>query len=57
MSKIVVITRKDKSLFKSGHIMAFLATGGFSAIYTAFKAATNAGYNARTRKLQRQAGQ
>ena len=47
----VVITRKDKRLNKTGHLAAFVLTGGTSAVYTAAKAATNAGYNARTRKL------
>lgn len=51
----VVITRKDKRLNKTGHLLAFALTGGTSGIYTATKAATNAGYNARTRELQRQA--
>jgi hypothetical protein len=47
----VVITRKDKRLNKTGHTLAFMLTGGLSGAYTAAKAATNAGYNARTRKL------
>lgn len=47
----VVITRKDKKLKKTGHLLAFALTGGTSSVYTAAKAATNAGYNARTRKL------
>jgi hypothetical protein len=47
----VVITRKDKKLNKTGHGLAFILTGGMSSVYTATKAATNAGYNARTRKL------
>jgi len=51
----VVIMRKDKKLFKTGHLAAFMLTGGTSAIYTAAKAATNAGYNARTRQLQAEA--
>jgi hypothetical protein len=51
----VVIVRKDKRLNKTGHLIAFALTGGTSAAYTAAKAATNAGYNARTRKLQVQA--
>ena len=50
----VVITRKDKKLNKTGHLLAFALTGGASSVYTATKAATNAGYNARTRELQRQ---
>ena len=53
----VVITRKDKRLNKTGHLAAFVLTGGTSAVYTAAKAATTAGYNARTRKLQREAEQ
>lgn len=51
----VVITRKDKRLNKTGHLLAFMLTGGASSVYTATKAATNAGYNARTRKLVEQA--
>jgi hypothetical protein len=47
----VVIVRKDKRLRKGLHLLAFVATGGMSAPVTAAKAATNAGYNARTRKL------
>jgi hypothetical protein len=47
----VVVTRKDKKLNKTGHGLAFILTGGMSSVYTATKAATNAGYNARTRKL------
>jgi hypothetical protein len=47
----VVIARKDKKLNKTGHLIAFALTGGASSVYTATKAATNAGYNARTRKL------
>jgi hypothetical protein len=50
----VVITRKDKRLHKGLHALAFVATGGASSVVTATKAATNAGYNARTRKLARQ---
>jgi hypothetical protein len=53
----VVIVRKDKKLKKTGHLLAFMLTGGMSAPVTAAKAATNAGYNARTRKLQREAEQ
>jgi hypothetical protein len=30
----VVITRKDKRLFKSGHLAAFILTGGTSAVYS-----------------------
>ena len=52
MRRNIVITRKDKRLFKTGHTVAFLLTGGTSAAYTAAKAATNAGYNARTRNLE-----
>lgn len=51
----VVIVRKDKKLKKSGHLLAFMLTGGLSAPVTAVKAATNAGYNARTRRMQREA--
>lgn len=51
----VVITRKDKRLHKLAHLIGFAATGGASGIYTAGKAATNASYNARTRKLAAQA--
>jgi hypothetical protein len=51
----VVIVRKDKKLTKTGHALAFLLTGGTSSVYTAAKAATNAGYNARTRKLMAEA--
>ena len=47
----VVITRKDKRL-GFGHWIAFALTGGASGIYSAGKAVTNAGYNARTRQLQ-----
>lgn len=47
----VVIVRKDKRLGKIRHLTAFALTGGASSVYTAAKAATNAGYNARTRKL------
>jgi len=51
----VVIVRKDKRLHKGLHLFAFAATGGLSGVATAAKAATNAGYNARTRKLQEDA--
>lgn len=51
----VVITRKDKKLGKIRHGIAFAVTGGASGIYTAAKAASNAGYSARTRKLAEQA--
>ena len=47
----VVIVRMDKKLNKLGHLTAFALTGGMSGVYTAGKAATNAAYNARTRKL------
>ena len=47
----VVIVRKDKRLNKTANLLAFALTGGASGLYTATKAATNAGYNARTRKL------
>jgi hypothetical protein len=50
----VVIVRKDKKLHKGLHLFAFLATGGMSAPVSAAKGATNAGYNARTRKLAAQ---
>jgi hypothetical protein len=53
----VVITRKDKRLKKGLHLLAFTLTGGASAPVTAVKAATNAGYNSRTRKLQAEADQ
>jgi len=47
----VVITRKDKKLKKTGHLLAFMLTGGASSVVTAGKAASNASYNAQTRKL------
>jgi len=47
----VVIYRKSKRLNRPAHIAAFLLTGGMSAPISAAKAATNAGYNARTREL------
>jgi hypothetical protein len=47
----VVITRKDKRLRKGWHLLAFALTGGASAPVTAARAATNAAYNSRTRKL------
>lgn len=53
----VVITRKHKKISKLGHLLAFAATGGTSILYTGAKAATNAGYNARTRQLQAEAEQ
>lgn len=48
----VVIVRKDKRLRKGRHLLAFALTGGMSGIVTAGVAASNAAYNARTRKLQ-----
>jgi hypothetical protein len=51
----VVIVRKDKRLHKGLHLAALALTGGASGIVTAAKAGTNAGYNARTRKLMEQA--
>jgi hypothetical protein len=53
----VVITRKDKRLKKGLHLLAFALTGGASAPVTGAKAATNAGYNSRTRRLQAEADQ
>jgi hypothetical protein len=53
----VVITRKDKKLKKTGHLLAFALTGGASSVYTAGRAAANAGYNARTRQLQSEAAE
>lgn len=53
----VVIQRKDKRLHKGLHLFAFMATGGASGVVTATKAATNAGYNARTRKLAAEAAE
>jgi len=50
----VVIARKDKKLHKGLHLFAFMMTGGASSVVTVAKATTNAGYNARTRELQRQ---
>ena len=47
----VVIVRKHKRL-GFGHVIAFALTGGASAGITAVKAATNAGYNARTDAMQ-----
>jgi hypothetical protein len=53
----VVIMRKDKRIrHKLLHAAAFAATGGASGIVTAAEAANHAGYNARTRKLQAEAG-
>jgi hypothetical protein len=51
----VVIVRKDKKLKKGRHLALFALTGGLSGVYTAGKVASNAGYNARTRQLQREA--
>jgi hypothetical protein len=53
----VVIVRKDKRLKSGRHLLAFAVTGGLSGVYTAARAASNAGYNARTRRLQREAEQ
>src|ERR1051326_3103662 len=53
----VVITRKDKRLKKGLPLAAFMLTGGASAPVTATKAATNAAYNARTRRLVEQSEQ
>jgi hypothetical protein len=47
----VVIVRKSKRLNRPGHVAAFMLTGGASGIVSAAKAGSNAGYNARTRKL------
>lgn len=53
----VVIVRKDKRIrHKFLHAIAFGLTGGASGIVTAAEAASHAGYNARTRKLQEQSG-
>ena len=52
----VVIIRKDKRVrHKILHTLAFGLTGGISGLVTAAEVANNAGYNARTRKLQEQA--
>jgi hypothetical protein len=51
----VVIIRKDKKLKYGLHLLAFALTGGASAPISAVKAASNAGYNARTRELAAQA--
>ena len=52
----VVIMRKDKRIrHKLTHLFAFGLTGGASGIVTAAEAANHASYNARTRKLQREA--
>ena len=49
----VVIVRKDKRVnHKITHLVAFAATGGASGVYTAAKVGSNAGYNARTARLQ-----
>jgi hypothetical protein len=54
----VVIVRKDKRIrHKFVHAAAFAATGGTSGLVTAAEAANHAAYNARTRKLQEQAGE
>lgn len=53
----VVIVRKDKRIrHKLLHAAAFALTGGTSGLVTAAEAAGHASYNARTRKLQQQAG-
>jgi hypothetical protein len=52
----VVIIRKDKRVrHKFLHAVALVLTGGLSGIVTAAEAASHAGYNARTRRLQRNA--
>jgi hypothetical protein len=52
----VVILRKDKKIrHKLLHLGAFAVTGGLSGVVTATEVANNAGYNARTRKLQAEA--
>jgi hypothetical protein len=53
----VVIVRKDKRTRKGLHLLAFVATGGMSAPVTAARVAANAGYNARTRKLAKDASE
>jgi NhaP-type Na+/H+ or K+/H+ antiporter len=54
----VVIIRKDKRIkHKFLHTALFAATGGMSGIVTAAAVTSNAGYNARTRKLQQEAEQ
>jgi hypothetical protein len=51
----VIIIRKDKRVkHKFLHLLAFGLTGGTSGIVTAAKVASDASYNARTRKLQAQ---
>jgi hypothetical protein len=51
----VVITRKDKRINHPVlHALAFGLTGGLSGIATAGEVVNHAGYNARTRQLQRQ---
>jgi hypothetical protein len=53
----VVIIRKDKRIrHKLLHAIAFAATGGASIAVTGAEALNHAGYNARTRRLQAQAG-
>lgn len=53
----VVIVREDKRIrHKLLHAVAFALTGGASGIVTAAEASSHASYNARTRKLQEQAG-
>jgi hypothetical protein len=51
----VVIVRKDKRHHMFGHLFLFTLTGGMSAPLQAAQAARTASYNARTRKLQREA--
>jgi hypothetical protein len=51
----VVIVRKDKKQHRILQAIGFAATGGASSVYTAPKAASNAAYNARTRKMQNEA--
>lgn len=51
----VVIVRKDKRHHMFGHLFLFALTGGASAPLQAAQAARTANYNARTRKLQRDA--
>jgi hypothetical protein len=51
----VVIMRKDKRIeHPILHAIAFGLTGGMSGIVTAGEVVNHAGYNARTRQLQRQ---
>jgi hypothetical protein len=58
LEKWGVMMRKDKRIrHKLFHAAAFAATGSASGIVTAAEAANHAGYNARTRKLQAEAGE